>query len=134
MLEITNLNGEVFVFTLKSRVSNGKIVHEFSIKPNGLDTYQEYQFEVTCIPGDISIVSNMQNNNNPLVSKKGISFMMIEYAYTKFGHNLYSSTNSEEHKLLTSEFRSNDAEKIWLKLSAEGRANYIQTMQRYKYM
>ncbi len=133
-MEIINSNNEVFECTLASNQSNGLIVHEFLIKPKGIDTYQQFQFEVTSIPGGISIVSNIQNNNFPLVSGKGISYIMIGYAHQYVGENLYSSTNSENHKLLPNEFITPDAQKIWERLCSEGRAIYCNSNYRYKYI
>ena len=110
------------------------IVHEFLIKPKGIDTLQQFQFEVTSILGGISIVSNIQNNNFPLVSRKGLYYFMIEYAYHFVGENLYSSTNSENHKLLPNEFITPDAQKIWESLSSEGKAIFSNSNFRYKYI
>jgi hypothetical protein len=131
-MEIANNYDEVFVCKIESKISNGLIVHEFIIKPKGIDTYEQYQFEVTCIPNGISIVSNMQNNDCPLVSKKGISYLMIDYAHEAFGKNLHSSTNSEKHKLISPEFITPEAEIIWKRLCGEGKAIFCNSTYRYK--
>jgi hypothetical protein len=130
-METIICNGEYFDYELNSFYSNNLVVYDYTIWGHGLEHIELFQFEVTIASDGTPIVSNMQNNDEPLESGKGLDEFMIQHVGGYVAGRLHSSSNSEIQKKLPNEFRTPSVTKIWEKLVAFGIAIYDEKQDRF---
>lgn len=96
----------------------------FKIIPAIEDVDDWFEFSIVKINDATGKVSAMNNNREKKYMAKGIPNKMIEETAEVLMLQIISSTNNESFKLLYTEWRSLDAEKVWKRMVKEGRAEY----------
>jgi hypothetical protein len=67
----------------------------------------------------------------PAYRERGLGEALIELSAELTTRRILSSSNSPSHEWLRGEYRTPDAEKVWQRLRAAGRARYVRAVHRW---
>jgi hypothetical protein len=96
----------------------------YRIIPGAIDAIDWFEFSVVKIDDQRGKISDMNTYGDKRYKMKGIPDKMIEEAARTLKLQIISSTNNPAFKVLYTEWRSPDADKVWQRLVSRGIANY----------
>lgn len=125
-LQCKDKYGQTNEFDYTVQDKNGEWV--FRVRPIGTPESDFFQLTVTEINADSVYVSMMANNHYPPVSGKGIGDALIPVV----AHTLKKTVQSSPRTGPTPDIRrTEDADKVWERLVAEGLARFDQVADVY---
>ncbi len=121
-----------FKYSIEKTTEKGNNTWFFRIQPVDIIVDEDFEFEITQIGENIGKVTQMFHHFKEEYIAKGVPEKMIEEANRILNLNIISSTNKEESKLLSTEWRTTEAEKVWIRLYAQGKAKYDPNSEIYE--
>jgi hypothetical protein len=127
-------NQHYFKYSIEESDDEGFLKWIFKVLPFDLNAPDWYEFSITVIRPGIGKVTLMDNRNMPQYRGKGITERLIEESANFLGLTIISSTCNPNKKVLSTEFRTIPATKVWEKLKNQGLASYNEEDDIYTFL
>lgn len=122
-----------FEYTYENLPVYGRNVWNFFVASKHIEVKNKFQISFTEIDKN-TVKCTVMEKNDEYYSAKGIPEKMIEEAFLELNKEVVSSSNSNNHKKINEEFRTDSATKVWIRLKELGKATYNEEEDFYTFI